>query len=137
MEVRPSSKCKRRVDYGKGHKSRSFVAKDGTDDKPKSSSKSSNCFKISKPSTDTSYKVKPDIETEKRSVNADKYFSKVSNAEFSTHRKITNNSIYNLKESPNYQSIMDLWSDSVSKYGKLYFIGIKMNQNVKSSLIIY
>ena len=73
---------------------------------------------MSKPSTDTtSLKVKPQIETDKRRI-AEKYFSKASVGDYNTHRRVGNTSIRNMKESPNYQSIMDMWSDTVSKYGE-------------------
>lgn len=50
----------------------------------------------------------------------DNFLTPYSKVDFSSHRRVTDNSIENmkLKESPNYQSIMDLWSDSVAKYGK-------------------
>lgn len=48
------------------------------------------------------------------SLAAEAYLSVTSN-DYSTHRRNTDNSIINLrlKESPNYQSIMDLWSETM------------------------
>ena len=48
----------------------------------------------------------------------DNFITPYSKIEFSTNRKVTDHSIDNLKlrESPNYQSIMDIWSNSAAKY---------------------
>jgi hypothetical protein len=55
-------------------------------------------------------------------VEVEKYVSVNSN-DFSTNRRNTDNSILNLrlKESPNYQSIMDMWTENISRApGKIY-----------------
>lgn len=44
--------------------------------------------------------------------------------DFSTNRRNTDNSVINLrlKESPNYQSIMDLWTETMTRQGNFYTV---------------
>ena len=123
MEVKSVLKLKQRSGWRKANKSKSFV--NGNTKKTKSDSTQSNSknnwFKISRPAPIESL-VETTEQFWKRSMVEDNFITPYSKVDFSTNRKATEHSIDNLKlkESPNYQSIMDLWSNSVAKYGKLY-----------------
>ncbi|CAI2359926.1 unnamed protein product [Moneuplotes crassus] len=73
-----------------------------------------NCFKISKPKLEVvnNYEDKKIAKSPTQIISQDAYFS-ITSCDFSTHKKSNDQSILNLKlkESPNYQSIMDLWRD--------------------------
>lgn len=114
-------KLKQRSGWRKANKSKSFVS--GNNKKTKTESTQSNSknnwFKISRPAPMENL-VETTEQFWKRSMVEDNFLTPYSKVDFSSHRRVTDNSIENmkLKESPNYQSIMDLWSDSVAKYGK-------------------
>lgn len=62
MEVRPIAKFRRKFDYDRQHKSKSFVSGTTKTHNKTNSTQISNTFKVSKPSTDASSKVRPEVD---------------------------------------------------------------------------